>query len=111
MIYKKNVLVDKVIAARIDECLLLNATELYDKFGVKRYEQIFTATAKFDDGREIDINVCTCDEDPPFIDVVLFDANGNELACVVDEDETILGEKGIDYGGNEYIVEIATMKG
>lgn len=111
MIYRAMVLIDPAIAARIDECLPMNAAELYDKLGVKRYEQIFTTTAKFVDGCEIDINVCTCDEDPPFIDVVLFDVNGNELACVVDEDETILGEKGIDYGGNEYIVEIATMKG
>ena len=111
MIYKERVLVDQVIAARIDECLLMNAAELYDEFGVKRYEQIFSITAKFADGRFIDVNVCTCDEDPPFIDVVLFDVSGNELACAVDEDETILGEKGINYNDDEYVVEIATMKG
>ena len=110
MIYKESVLVDKAIAARIDECLLMNATELYDEFGVKRYEQLFSTTAKFEGGNEIDINVCTCDEDPPFIDVVLFDARGNELACEVDEDESILGEKGICYNDDEYIVEITTMK-
>jgi len=111
MFYKASVSIDQVKAAYIDTCLTMNADELYDKFGVKRYEQIFTTTAKFADGREIDINVCSCEEDPPYIDVVLFNANGNELACAVDEDDTIVGEKGIDYNDDSYVVEIITMKG
>lgn len=54
--------------------------QLYDEFGLKRDETIIH-TAKFRNGYEADIKIVICEEDPPYIDAVLFDPQGNEICC------------------------------
>ena len=107
MEFRSKILVDAKVAKHINECLGMDAEELYQKFGVKRYEELYSATAKFENGYQMDVNVVSCPEDPPYIDVALFDENGAELHCVVDEDDTIEGSKGICFDDDEYWADIA----
>ena len=76
----------------INTLMSMTGDEIYDKYGLKRDETI-TNTIQFEDGCEMDIKVVMCDhEAKPYIDIVLFDENGCEMACDTGDDETIEGE-------------------
>lgn len=82
-----------------------NGRQLYDEFGLKRDETI-THTAKFCNGYEADIKIVICEEDPPYIDAVLFDPRGSEVCCESSEDD-FGGEYWFrDHAGNDYLVEV-----
>ena len=79
--------------------------QLYDEFGLKRDETI-THTAKFSNGFEADIKIVNCEEDPPYIDAVLFDPKGSEVCCHSSGEE-YSGEYCFrDHNDNEYFVQI-----
>ena len=69
-------------------------------------DTIYCFTARFNDGCEVDIKVCNGDS--PYIDPVLFDARGYELA-VGDPCWDILGEYWFMVGDDEYVVNISTV--
>lgn len=62
-------------------------------------------TARFPDGKEMDIKCCGCRDDPSWTEAVLFDANGYELTCsgVCEEYE---GLWELEYEGVVYAVNV-----
>ncbi len=72
----------------------------------ERYGTLETFTAKFDDGHEADVKVCVADDNSLFIDAVLFNKDGGEVATCEPafevEGECYFYEK----DGTEYVVEI-----
>ncbi len=75
----------------------------------KRCETIETFTAKFDDGREADIKVCSADDCSLFVDAVLFEKNGAEIA-VCEPEYALDGEFEFETDGEAYVVEIVRAK-
>ena len=69
----------------INNVLDMSADEIYKAFGLKRDEKL-SYTAAFSDGYQMDINVVFCDDSSPYVDLVLYDKDGHELACAVHED-------------------------
>lgn len=72
---------------------------------------IQTFTGKFENGFEVDIKVCNCDDrsGAPWIDAVLFDNNGCEIMCL-DVRDTLLGEYIFDmlhdHGTDVFVVDV-----
>lgn len=66
--------------------------EIYKQYGITSKECWIIDTGYFHNGKEkyaIDIKMCMCDEDPPYIDAILFRQHENyceELACSVVDD-------------------------
>lgn len=83
--------------------------QLYDEFGLKRDETI-THTAKFCNGYEADIKIVICEEEPPYIDAVLFDPCGNEVSCGGSDDDYVGEYWFIDHACNSYFVEVREVK-
>ena len=81
---------------------LLNSQE-FDQAGNE--ETIKTFTAKFKNGKEADIKICNApkDEGGPYIDSVLFDENGNEIA-LLDVGESLIEEFVFEYNADFYQV-------
>lgn len=71
--------------AFINKVLDMNAAEIYDAYGIKRDEKL-SYSAAFNNGYKMDINVVFCDDSSPYVDLVLYDKDGHELASVVHED-------------------------
>lgn len=65
---------------------------------------LMTFTVHFEDGCEADIKVCNGDTGP-WIDPVLFDANGCELCVLQEESGEILGV--YDFGSHRAVLEAA----
>lgn len=65
---------------KLKEMLQMSGPEIYAKYGLKRDETI-TNTLSFDNGYTLDVKLVVCEEDLPYIDLVLFDENGCEIAC------------------------------
>lgn len=81
---------------------ILNRSSAIDT--VKQGEVIKTFTAKFNNGYEADIKVVNGNEDSsPYVDPVLFNASGNEIA-VGEVADSLLGEYIFDYDGQQYTV-------
>lgn len=67
-------------------------------------------TARFPDGKEMDIKCCGCRKDPSWTEAVLFDAHGFELVCSgVCEEYTGLWE--LECGGVTYAVSVIAADG
>lgn len=71
----------------INKVLDMDADEIYDAYGIKRDEKL-SYSAAFNNGYKMDINVVFCDDSSPYVDLVLYDKDGHELASVVHEDYT-----------------------
>lgn len=69
----------------INTVLDMDADEIYDAYGIKRDEKL-SYSAAFTNGYKMDINVVFCDDSSPYVDLVLYDKDGHELASVVHED-------------------------
>lgn len=66
-----------------------------------------TVTAKFDNGYEADIKLVQ-DADSPYLDPVLFDEYGFEVACLQDDSYCLDGTYQFDVDDDTYIVEIVS---
>lgn len=108
MKYSASTQINTETAECINKMLGMTPDELYQKYGYKRDELLFSTTADFSNGYFMDINVRTCDDAPPYIDMVLYDNNSNEINCDV-RSEPIEGEYHIDDNGDEYCVVIVIM--
>ena len=62
-------------------------------------------TAKFPDGKEMDIKCCGCREDPSWTEAVLFDENGYQL-CFTGVEEEFEGPRELEYKGTHYCVDV-----
>lgn len=67
-------------------------------------ETIKTWTAKFDNGYEADIKLCN--GDTPYIDSVLFNQNGSQVAVLEISEDDLIGAYCFEANGDEYAVEI-----
>ena len=105
MTYRAEIKLGQAEIDYLNELLQMSGRQIYDKYGLKRDEKPCALTAKFQDGCEMDIDVIVCEEDPPYINVVLFD-DGNEINCEIDE-YPIDDEYYLTGSGNEYYVTIS----
>lgn len=62
-------------------------------------------TAKFPDGKEMDIKCCGCREDPSWTEAVLFAETGDQL-CFTDVEEEFEGPWELEYEGVHYCVDV-----
>lgn len=85
-VYHADLAIPKSELDHLNKLLTMTGDEIYDKYGLKRDETI-TNTMKFEDGCELDVKVVICaDEATPYVDLVLFNKNGCEIACTMAED-------------------------
>lgn len=95
--YKKETLSSVIEVPKDDldwwESLLLSDDVDYEANGFAKYACVWWKTAKFPDGCEVDVKVCTdSDEDRDvWSEAVLFDENGCQLACT-EVCDTLRGE-------------------
>jgi len=73
----------------------------------KSGDTIQTFTGSFENGYEVDIKVCNCDDKfgAPWVDAVLFDNKGSEILCL-DVRDTLLGEYIFNDGIEVYVVNV-----
>lgn len=92
----------------LNELLSMEGKDIYEKYGLKRDDTI-TNTIKFENGYELDMKVVICDEDEaPYVDLVLFNENGCEVACDTGED---MSEGSISFEvGNAIYIGIIKME-
>ena len=96
MDYVETVRIEPIIAQFCNSLLLRSDRDSETE------ETPYTFTAKFSDGLEADIKVVNAN--PPYIDAVLFDQDGNELMCLDVCDGPVEGEYWFDFNDNTYIV-------
>lgn len=68
-------------------------------------DETITYTAKFPDGKEMDVKCCGCQDGPSWTEAVLFTPSGYELVCT----EPSYGFDGpwiIEYNGITYIADV-----
>ena len=69
-------------------------------------DRVESYTVKFENGYEADLKVVGCQEDSPYAECVLFDAEGYE-AGLSDPEFEFSGDWDVyDYDGNQYIVHV-----
>lgn len=68
-------------------------------------DNTITYTAKFPDGKEMDIKCCGCQVDPSWTEAVLFDSQGYQLTYT-EPSEEYSGRWELEYGGIKYVVDI-----
>jgi len=86
--------------------ILLSGNSPCDKSG----DTIETFTGSFENGYEVDIKVCNCDDKfgAPWVDAVLFDNHGCEIMCL-DVRDTLLGEYIFNDGIETYVVKVVAV--
>lgn len=110
MKYSETIIVPKKELHFINGLLNLSGKQIYNKYGLKRDDTI-TYTSRLENGYEADIKVVICEEEEkPYIDAVLFDKNGCEVACTCPDDDKYDGEYRFECDGNEYVVTIIMKK-
>ena len=83
----------------MNRLIAMNGPEIYQKYGLKRDESI-THTFHFLNGYSLDVKLVICEEERPYIDLILFDEKNREIACdIVD-----------DYVGSSFIITHETGK-
>jgi len=70
-------------------------------------DNTITYTAKFPDGKEMDIKCCGCRDEASWTEAVLFDERGNELTCT-DVEEEFAGLWQLTCQGVTYIAVVTT---
>lgn len=63
----------------------MNGTEIYQKYGLKRDKSI-TYTFNFQNGYSLDMKLVICEEEHPYINLILFDDKNREIACDIGDD-------------------------
>ena len=69
----------------MNRLIAMNGPEIYQKYGLKRDESI-THTFHFLNGYSLDIKLVICEEERPYIDLILFDDKNREIACDIGDD-------------------------
>lgn len=101
---RAKMVVPKAEAEIIQNLLSLTGNEIYDKYGIHRYETI-TRTAILEDGAVAVIKLVICEgEETPYTEGVLF-IDGYE-AVVTEPLDTYDGEWYFEYLGDEYYVDV-----
>ena len=77
------------IVQKMNSMLGMSGSEIYAKYGLKRDENICN-TLVFDNDYSLDVRLVICEEDPPYIDLILYDDNGCEIASEVGDIYNIL---------------------
>lgn len=84
-----------------NELMGMEGCAIYKKYGLKRDERPCALTASFSNGYQMDIDLIICKEDSPYLNIVLFNANGVEVNCETGEgridDEYCLSDDTGDY--------------
>jgi len=69
---------------------------------------LFRVVGKFPNGFEMDIEIPNCrTEKENYINYVLFDKQGTELGCGIDDVGVIIGDYTIEFEDIEYIVKLS----
>lgn len=97
MVYRKEIKITKKLADEIDHLL----TEFDEDFGEDR---TITKTAIFDNGFEMDIKCCGCQDDVAWTEAVLFH-NGSEVCCSEPSDKFV-GEWECTNDKDTYVVTV-----
>lgn len=96
----QTIIVDKQTADTINAFLTADSEDEY-----QGEDNVISVTAKFDDGMEMDIKCCGCDDECSWTEAVLFDKDGYELTCTEPADD-LLGPWEIEYNGIIYRVNV-----
>lgn len=104
--YAKSVYVPKKEVERLNRLLDV----VYDKEDMEREEvepdsTLFIETARFDDGYEMDVKVCS-GQTNIWSEAVLFDPDGNEVCCTEPMYDNIDGEWSLESDDAEYTVVV-----
>ena len=103
MTYEKMIFVSSDTLETINQMLEKATEEIYEEYGLKCDEQAVTYTAKFPDGKEMDISL-VIGNNSPYTQAVLYDKD-NELVCSGGED-TFDGDWMLEYDDNKYNVTV-----
>ena len=68
-------------------------------------DNTITYTGTFDNGYQMDVKCCGCQDEPSWTEAVLFNQKGYELCCT-DPDDDFEGEWRLEYDNEIYIVNI-----
>lgn len=70
-------------------------------------EGVFTLTARFDNGFEMDIKLCGCQDGAPWSEAVLFNKHGGEICyCEPSESIALVGTWTLAHDGVTYTVTV-----
>jgi hypothetical protein len=101
--YITTVRVSQLLVDKLQHWLDQEEIDFHD-CGLAEDDTLITFTAKFLDGCEADIKVCSGQHNC-FIDPVFYNKNGCQ-AGLLDPGSELLGEYSFDVDGDEYIVEL-----
>lgn len=83
-----------------------------DDDGVCSDERTFLFTAHFDDGHEMDVKLCGCQDSAPWTEAVLFNDRGGECCCTEPGDvDDMVGEWELEYDGVTYVAKVEVYSG
>lgn len=103
--HTKEIYISKKESKLYQDLMFKTGKEIYDKYGYKR-DEIFTHTANFGNGVEMDIKMVLCGEDDtPYIEAVLFQ-NGHEVTHSDAAGYSVLGCWTLSDENTEYIVQV-----
>lgn len=110
--YEQTITITKELAEAIRHILEDEPANEDECFGSK--EPAITVTARFEDGKEMDVKCCGVDYEESgyntgWTEAVLFDENGCELGCTDVEDE-FLGDWELEHGDDEYVIHVIVEK-
>lgn len=100
--YRTTVLVPAKVMEQINGYLTAQSQDEY-----QGEDNTITYTAKFPDGKEMDIKCCGCRDEASWTEAVLFDEQGNELTYTEVEEE-FAGPWLLTHQGVTYIAVIQT---
>ena len=92
----------------VPESVLQTIREYLDAQSESEYQgedNTIIYTAKFPDGKQMDIKCCGCQEDPSWTEAVLFDKSGYQL-CFTKVKEEFEGPWELEYKGTLYCVDV-----
>ncbi len=98
--YRTTVLIPAKVMEQINSYLNAQSQDEY-----QGEDNTITYTAKFSDGKEMDIKCCGCRDEASWTEAVLFDGQGHELTCTEVEEE-FTGPWQLAYQGVTYIAAV-----
>lgn len=106
--HRQTVAIDEWLDERIRHILEDEPADEAECFGEK--EPAITVTARFDDGREVDVKCCGVryeegGSNVGWTEAVLFDGSGCELCCS-EVGEAFTGEWALEADGDTYVVDV-----
>ena len=104
MTYEKDLTLDPKIIEKFNRMLTWKHLN-YEKHEIIKYSTVKTWTVDFENGFEIDIKVCSSEENSPlWCEAVLF-YNGFECCCSDIEDE-LDGTWTLEYNNDKFVVHV-----